>query len=200
MREPTMGLAFVLIDGIGDVSIPELGNRTPLEAAHCPNLDAIAGVPSADTASGRIQSTPPPQTHLSVCLSCPFAAGRVAEDQTLSRPLSMHWASCGGWLLETSAHTVHMIEATPTLLTPNALTRGTGKGAHHPAPGKLNHTQTRIIFVESSRWVATRSSNPYQSPPSNLPPRSRCACDDPMSKRLARHLGHLHFDVPDGFC
>ena len=46
MREPTTVLAFVLIDGIGDVSIPELGNRTPLEAAHCPNLDAIAGVPS----------------------------------------------------------------------------------------------------------------------------------------------------------
>lgn len=37
------GLAFLLIDGIGDVSIPELGNRTPLEAAQCPNLDAIAG-------------------------------------------------------------------------------------------------------------------------------------------------------------
>ena len=44
MREPTAGLAFVLIDGLGDVSIPELGDRTPLEAAHCPNLDAIAGM------------------------------------------------------------------------------------------------------------------------------------------------------------
>ena len=38
------GLVLVLIDGIGDVSIPELGNRTPLEAAHCPNLDTIAGL------------------------------------------------------------------------------------------------------------------------------------------------------------
>lgn len=36
-------MAFVLIDGLGDVSIPELGNRTPLEAAHTPHLDAIAG-------------------------------------------------------------------------------------------------------------------------------------------------------------
>ncbi len=38
-------VAFVLIDGLGDVSIPELGNRTPLEAAHTPHLDAIAGGP-----------------------------------------------------------------------------------------------------------------------------------------------------------
>jgi len=36
-------LAFVLIDGIGDISIPELGNRTPLEAADTPHLDRIAG-------------------------------------------------------------------------------------------------------------------------------------------------------------
>ena len=43
MREHATGLAFVLIDGLGDVSIPDLGNRTPLEAAHCPYLDAIAG-------------------------------------------------------------------------------------------------------------------------------------------------------------
>ena len=46
MKAPVKGLAFVLIDGIGDISIPELGNRTPLEAAQCPNLDAIAGTAS----------------------------------------------------------------------------------------------------------------------------------------------------------
>lgn len=40
---PLQRVAFVLIDGLGDVSIPELGNRTPLEAAHTPFLDAIAG-------------------------------------------------------------------------------------------------------------------------------------------------------------
>ncbi len=35
--------AFVLVDGIGDVSIPAFGNRTPLQAASVPHLDAIAG-------------------------------------------------------------------------------------------------------------------------------------------------------------
>ena len=39
---PATRIAFVLIDGIGDVSIPSLGNRTPLQAARIPNLDAIA--------------------------------------------------------------------------------------------------------------------------------------------------------------
>lgn len=36
-------VAFVLIDGIGDVNIACLGNKTPLQAAHTPYLDAIAG-------------------------------------------------------------------------------------------------------------------------------------------------------------
>ncbi|CAG7872488.1 unnamed protein product [Brassica rapa] len=35
-------VAFVLIDGLGDVSIPKLGYKTPLQAANIPNLDAIA--------------------------------------------------------------------------------------------------------------------------------------------------------------
>ncbi|GBG89230.1 hypothetical protein CBR_g48938 [Chara braunii] len=35
-------VAFVLVDGVGDVAIPRLGNLTPLEAASVPNLDAIA--------------------------------------------------------------------------------------------------------------------------------------------------------------
>ncbi|KAK6913451.1 2,3-bisphosphoglycerate-independent phosphoglycerate mutase [Dillenia turbinata] len=35
-------VAFVLIDGIGDVSIPKFGYRTPLQVAKIPNLDAIA--------------------------------------------------------------------------------------------------------------------------------------------------------------
>jgi hypothetical protein len=34
---------LVIIDGIGDVTIPAFGDRTPLEVAHTPNLDAIAG-------------------------------------------------------------------------------------------------------------------------------------------------------------
>lgn len=36
-------VAFVLIDGVGDVSIPRLGFKTPLETAKTPVLDAIAG-------------------------------------------------------------------------------------------------------------------------------------------------------------
>lgn len=35
-------VAFVLIDGLGDVSIPRFGLKTPLQAANIPNLDAIA--------------------------------------------------------------------------------------------------------------------------------------------------------------
>lgn len=35
-------VAFVLIDGLGDVSIPRFGYRTPLQAAKVPNLDVIA--------------------------------------------------------------------------------------------------------------------------------------------------------------
>ena len=35
-------VAFVLIDGLGDVSIPSLNFRSPLQSAMTPNLDAIA--------------------------------------------------------------------------------------------------------------------------------------------------------------
>ncbi len=33
---------LVILDGVGDESIPELGNRTPLQAAHLPTLDRLA--------------------------------------------------------------------------------------------------------------------------------------------------------------
>lgn len=36
-------IILLIIDGLGDVTIPELGDRTPLEVAHTPCLDAIAG-------------------------------------------------------------------------------------------------------------------------------------------------------------
>ncbi|KAJ0448709.1 putative phosphoglycerate mutase (2,3-diphosphoglycerate-independent) [Helianthus annuus] len=39
---PRKRVVFVLIDGLGDVSIPRFGYKTPLEAAKVPNLDAIA--------------------------------------------------------------------------------------------------------------------------------------------------------------
>lgn len=35
-------VALVLIDGVGDVTIPAFGNRTPLQVAHTPNMDVIA--------------------------------------------------------------------------------------------------------------------------------------------------------------
>ena len=39
---PKKRVAFVLIDGLADVSLPRLGYKTPLQAAKLPNLDAIA--------------------------------------------------------------------------------------------------------------------------------------------------------------
>ena len=39
---PKKRVAFVLIDGLGDVSLPKLGYKTPLQAAKLPNLDGIA--------------------------------------------------------------------------------------------------------------------------------------------------------------
>ncbi len=34
---------LLVVDGIGDVTIPALGDRTPLQVAHTPFLDALAG-------------------------------------------------------------------------------------------------------------------------------------------------------------
>ncbi|KAK9802767.1 hypothetical protein WJX73_010854 [Symbiochloris irregularis] len=41
LQKPS-GIAFILIDGLGDVTIPSFGQRTPLQAAHTPILDAVA--------------------------------------------------------------------------------------------------------------------------------------------------------------
>ncbi|KAJ6861730.1 2 3-bisphosphoglycerate-independent phosphoglycerate mutase [Populus alba x Populus x berolinensis] len=41
-QHPKRRVAFILIDGLGDVSFPKLGYKTPLQAANVPNLDAIA--------------------------------------------------------------------------------------------------------------------------------------------------------------
>jgi 2,3-bisphosphoglycerate-independent phosphoglycerate mutase len=41
---PRRGRAvLVIVDGLGDVSVPSFGGRTPLQVAHTPNMDAIAG-------------------------------------------------------------------------------------------------------------------------------------------------------------
>ena len=37
-----MKLIYVAIDGMGDLPIKSLGNKTPLEVAETPNLDALA--------------------------------------------------------------------------------------------------------------------------------------------------------------
>ncbi|KAL8528547.1 hypothetical protein ACS0TY_006100 [Phlomoides rotata] len=41
-EDPKRRVAFVLIDGLGDVSLPRFGYQTPLQVANIPNLDAIA--------------------------------------------------------------------------------------------------------------------------------------------------------------
>ncbi|KAF2313733.1 hypothetical protein GH714_013039 [Hevea brasiliensis] len=41
-KQPRRRVAFVLIDGLGDVSLPRFGYKTPLQTANVPNLDAIA--------------------------------------------------------------------------------------------------------------------------------------------------------------
>lgn len=37
-------IAMVMIDGVGDVSVPDLSDKTPLQLAYLPFLDSIAGV------------------------------------------------------------------------------------------------------------------------------------------------------------
>ncbi|MEM4244308.1 MAG: phosphoglycerate mutase, partial [Candidatus Bathyarchaeia archaeon] len=37
-----MKLIYIAIDGMGDLPIAELGNKTPLEAAETPNMDFLA--------------------------------------------------------------------------------------------------------------------------------------------------------------
>lgn len=41
-QQPKRRVAFVLIDGLGDVSLPRFGYKTPLQIANVPNLDALA--------------------------------------------------------------------------------------------------------------------------------------------------------------
>jgi 2,3-bisphosphoglycerate-independent phosphoglycerate mutase len=38
----TKKVVFVLIDGLADLSISSIGNKTPLEFAKTPNMDKIA--------------------------------------------------------------------------------------------------------------------------------------------------------------
>lgn len=42
LDDDRLPIVLVVLDGLGDRPIPELGDRTPAEAAHTPNLDALA--------------------------------------------------------------------------------------------------------------------------------------------------------------
>src|SRR6516225_6636072 len=48
--KPSVKLALVVLDGLGDIAIRSQGYMTPLEAAHTPNLDVL----SRDSAQGRM--------------------------------------------------------------------------------------------------------------------------------------------------
>jgi 2,3-bisphosphoglycerate-independent phosphoglycerate mutase len=39
-------LVFLLVDGMGDVSLPQLHNMTPLQVADTPIFDAVVGIAS----------------------------------------------------------------------------------------------------------------------------------------------------------
>src|SRR5919198_4228882 len=42
MNVENLKLIYILLDGIGDLAHPSLGNSTPLEAAYTPKLDELA--------------------------------------------------------------------------------------------------------------------------------------------------------------
>mgnify|MGYP002629677905 CR=1 FL=1 len=41
-KPPAAHVVLLLIDGAGDVAVPSLAHRTPLQAAACPTLAAVA--------------------------------------------------------------------------------------------------------------------------------------------------------------
>ena len=51
-RDKGVRMVYVLLDGVGDLPHPDLGGRTPLQAARTPNLDRLAGA----GAMGRVVS------------------------------------------------------------------------------------------------------------------------------------------------
>lgn len=57
---------LLIVDGIGDVTIPAFGDRTPLQVAHTPYLDAVAGDPSCGSGVSAQWSGNPPEAHPSL--------------------------------------------------------------------------------------------------------------------------------------
>ncbi|MCJ7815229.1 MAG: hypothetical protein MUP31_04170, partial [Xanthomonadales bacterium] len=43
MNKPFRKSALLILDGLGDLPVPALGGRTPLEAAHTPVMSRLAG-------------------------------------------------------------------------------------------------------------------------------------------------------------
>ena len=64
-----MKILLIVIDGLGDRPIPQLGNKTPLEAAKTPNLDYLAENGICGLISPYLQNKKPPtseDTHLAL--------------------------------------------------------------------------------------------------------------------------------------
>lgn len=72
---PATRLAFVLIDGLGDTNVSQLGDQTPLQAANTPILDGVAGDVLLFTAE---------PCHILLFLGCCM---HVLEDSTKDLPL-----------------------------------------------------------------------------------------------------------------
>jgi 2,3-bisphosphoglycerate-independent phosphoglycerate mutase len=64
-QRPREKLLLLIIDGAGDVTIPAFGDRTPLQVAHTPNLDALAGAARFDArlACTSMQTAVPSSMH-----------------------------------------------------------------------------------------------------------------------------------------
>lgn len=68
MRDDRLPILLVILDGLGDRACAELGERTPCEAAHTPNLDALAvlGVSGVHVPFGPGRATSSEHAHWSL--------------------------------------------------------------------------------------------------------------------------------------
>lgn len=61
-------VVLVLVDGVGDVSVPSFGDRTPLQVAHTPNMDAIAGKSGGESCHHAMAGRIAPRDGRTCCL------------------------------------------------------------------------------------------------------------------------------------
>ncbi|MDT8322187.1 MAG: hypothetical protein RQ826_16850 [Xanthomonadales bacterium] len=71
---------LLIIDGLGDLPIAELGGRTPLESAATPNLDALAGSGACGVVDP-IETGEVPNTHTGTGVLMGVLAGQAAKLQ-----------------------------------------------------------------------------------------------------------------------